>query len=104
MGIQIPLGFADLGFSDPVWQAGIGETVIGVTLLAAGLTARTRLAWLAFWLSALGIAIGLSSQRVQGAARSIHVVMMPLAIIVLVLLVLARRRQPSATRPEGDLG
>jgi hypothetical protein len=103
MSVRIPLGFAELGFSVPVWQAGAGEAIIGVTLLAAGLTARARLSWVGFWMSALGIAIGLTSERVQGAARGIHVVMVPLAAIVFVLLVLTRRRSPSATRPEGGV-
>jgi hypothetical protein len=102
MGVRVPLGFADLRFSVPVWQAGTGETIIGLTLLAAGLTARARLSWVAFWMSALGIAIGLSSQRVQEAARDIHAVMVPLAIIVLVLLVWTRRRHPATARREGD--
>jgi len=102
MGVRVPLGFAELSFSVPVWQAGTGEAIIGVTLLAAGLTTRARLSWVAFWMSALGIAIGLSSERVQGAARNIHVVMVPLAIIVFVLLVWTGRRHPSTTRPQGD--
>ncbi|HZD68051.1 MAG TPA: hypothetical protein VFA45_03745 [Actinomycetes bacterium] len=95
MGVRVPLGFAELRFSVPVWQAGAGEAIIGVTLLAAGITARARLSWVAFWMSALGIAIGLSSQRVQGAARDIHVVMVPLAIIVFVLLVWTGRWLPA---------
>jgi hypothetical protein len=103
MGVQVPLGFATLGFSVPVWQAGTGEAIIGATLLAAGLTARARLSWVGFWMSALGIAIGLTSERVQGAARDIHVVMVPLAIIVLVLLLWTRRRPPSTARAEGGV-
>ena len=103
MGVRVPLGFADLGFSVPVWQAGTGEAIIGATLLAAGLTARARLSWVAFWMSALGIAIGLSSERVQGAARGIHVVMVPLAVIVFVLLLWTRRRHPATTGPEGEM-
>lgn len=43
LGVRVPLGFADLGFSVPIWQAGVGEAVIGGTLLAAGLTGRARL-------------------------------------------------------------
>ena len=103
MGVRVPLGFADLRFSAPVWQAGTGEAIIGVTLLAAGLTARARLSWVAFRMSALGIAFGLSSQRVQGAARDIQVVMVPLAIIGFVLLVWTRRRRPATTRPEAEV-
>lgn len=103
LGVRVPLGFAEVGFSVPVWQAGVGEAVIGGTLLAAGLTARARLSWVAFWMSALGIAIGLSSERVQGAARDLHVVMVPLAVILLVLLLWSRRRHPSTTRAAGGV-
>lgn len=86
MSIHIPLGFATLRFSDPIWQAGTGEAVIGAALLAAGLTGRGRLSWVAWVMSVLGIAVGLSSVRVQGAARDIHVVLVPLAVAVFVLL------------------
>ena len=103
MGVRIPLGFTDLRFSVPVWQAGTGEAIIGATLLAAGLTGRARLSWVAFWMSVLGIAFGLSSQRVQGAARDVHVVLVPLAIIVLVLLVWTRRQRPATNWPEADM-
>ena len=37
--------------------------------------------WTAYVLSALGIAFGLSSARVVGAAREIHLVLVPLAAI-----------------------
>ncbi len=103
LGLQIPLGVARLRFADPIWQAGTGEAVIGMALLVAGLRGRARLAWVALWLSVLGIAVGLSSDRVQGAARSIHLVLVPLAVIVLVLLLQTRRRSvPTAARPEPE--
>jgi membrane protein DedA with SNARE-associated domain len=52
-------------------------------------------------MSVLGIAFGLSSDRVQGAARMIHVVLVPLAVIVLALLWWAgrQRRQRRDARP-----
>lgn len=97
-GAQIPLGVLTLRygvdtlrFDHPVWQAGVGEAVIGVLLLLAALTKSRRVAWIAFVLSVLGIAIGLSSNRVVGAARDIHVVLVPLAVVLLVLLVWTRR-------------
>ncbi|HEY7488625.1 MAG TPA: hypothetical protein VH912_29560 [Streptosporangiaceae bacterium] len=89
-GVEIPLGFGTLRFADPIWQAGTGEAIIGATLLAAGLTGRVRLSWVAWSMSVLGILFGLSSARVQGLARDIHVVLIPLAVLLLVALLLAR--------------
>ncbi|HEY4226737.1 MAG TPA: hypothetical protein VGM49_00230 [Candidatus Limnocylindrales bacterium] len=93
-GAQIPLGFAEVAFPVRVWQAGVGEAVIGVLLLLAAWRATERLAWIAFGASVLGIAFGLASERVQGPARDIHIVLVPVAIVVLFLLV----RQRLATR------
>src|SRR4051812_33630058 len=80
-GLSVPLGVADLVFPVAIWQAGVGEAVIGVALLAAALRDRSRLYWVAYALSVLGIAFGLLSVRVQGPARTIHVVLVPLAIV-----------------------
>jgi hypothetical protein len=91
-GLRIPLGFAELHFPVPLWQAGIGEAVIGLLLLAAALTGRPALAWVAFWLSVAGIVFGLSSARVQGPAREIHLILVPLAVVLFGLL-LGRRQQ-----------
>lgn len=93
-GTRIPLGFTTLRFTPAVWQAGIGEAVIGLLLLAAAVSESRRLAWVAFVLSVLGIVIGLRSTRVVGAARDIHVVLVPFAVLVLALLVWPRRRAP----------
>src|SRR5438477_11294209 len=86
LGTKIPLGFAELSFPVPIWQAGIGEAVIGLTLLAAAVTGRATIAWVAFWLSIVGIVFGLSSAKVQGPARDVHVLLVPLAVIVFGLL------------------
>src|SRR5207244_8604343 len=51
MGATLPLGFAVLNFPVPIWQAGVGEAVIGLVLLASALSGRIRLSWLAFGLS-----------------------------------------------------
>lgn len=95
-GARIPLGFTDLYFPVPVWQAGIGETVIGLALLAAAITGRAAIAWVAFGLSVFGIIFGLSSARVQGPARDIHVVLIPLAVALFGLLLWARRQRLQA--------
>jgi hypothetical protein len=85
-GLHIPLGFAELSFPLPFWQAGIGEAVIGLALLATAVTGRIGVAWVAFWLSVVGIVVGLSSARVQGPARDIHLILVPLAVVVFGLL------------------
>jgi hypothetical protein len=91
-GLEVPLGFTTLRFADSIWQAGTGEVVIAGALIAAGLAAGRRLSWVALVMSVLGIAFGLSSHRVQGAARDLHVVMVALAVLVPALLVVAGRR------------
>src|SRR5207248_2674436 len=60
-GARLPLGFAELSFPVPIWQAGIGEAVIGLALLAAAVAGRATVSWVAFWMSVVGIAFGLSS-------------------------------------------
>lgn len=91
-GAHLPLGFAEVSFADPIWQAGIGEAVIGLTLLAAAASGRTAMAWVALVLSVAGIILGLSSARVQGLARDIHVILVPLAVIIFGLLVWVRQQ------------
>jgi hypothetical protein len=91
-GLEVPLGFTTLRFADSIWQAGTGETVIAAVLLAAGLNGGRRLSRTALMVSALGIAFGLSSHRVQGAARDLHVVMIAFAVLVLALLLVSGRR------------
>jgi heme/copper-type cytochrome/quinol oxidase subunit 1 len=80
-----------LHFAPAVWQAGIGEVVVAIALSGAAVSGRILLGWIGFWFSVLGIVVGLSSHQVQGAARDIHVVLVPLAIVVLVLLIASRR-------------
>ena len=91
-GLEVPLGFTTLRFADSIWQAGTGEIVIGAVLLAAGLTGGRRLSWVALVMSVLGIAFGLSSDRVQGAARDLHVIMIAFAVLLLALLLVTGRR------------
>ena len=91
-GTKIPLDFAELSFPVPIWQAGVGEAVIGLALLTSAATRRATISWAAFWMSVLGIAFGLSSPRVQGLARDVHVILVPLAVIVFGLLLWQRQR------------
>jgi hypothetical protein len=100
MGVQIPLGFTTLAFSDPIWQAGAGEAVIGLALLLAAFRHSSRLSWIAFGMSVLGIVFGLRSVRVVGAARDIHVVLVPLAVILFGILVW-QRAQGRAPKAKG---
>ena len=51
------------------------------------------LAWVALGLSVVGIVFGLSSARVQGPAREIHIVLVPLAVVVFGLLLWARQQR-----------
>ena len=92
LGAKIPLGFTELGFPVPIWQAGIGEAVIGLALLAAAVTGRATIGWVALWMSVVGIVFGLSSSKVQGPARDVHVLLVPLAVIVFGLLMWLRQQ------------
>lgn len=98
-GLRIQLGSVQLAFAPRVWQAGAGEVVIGGILVLAAASGLRRLACTGLVLSALGIAFGLASRAVQGPARAAHLVMVPLALAVLVLLVL--RRPPSVASSGG---
>jgi len=93
-GLRLSFGALDFYFAEPVWQAGAGEAVIGVLLVAAALREGRALYWTAYVLSVLGITFGLSSARVVGAAREIHLVLVPLAAIGLTILAWRRIRRP----------
>ena len=91
MGLRMTLGPIDFYFGEPIWQAGIGEAVIGTLLLLAAARDGLKSYWIAYLLSVLGIVFGLSSARVVGAAREIHVLLVPLAAVGLSLLVWRQR-------------
>src|ERR1035437_7488808 len=44
-GAQLTIGSADLSFPNPIWQAGVGEAVIGLALLAAAFRPYGRGSW-----------------------------------------------------------
>jgi hypothetical protein len=94
-GFKIPVGFTELAFPAHVRQAGIGEAVIASALIAGGVSGRPRLCWVAFWMSVVGIAFGLISRQVQGPAREIHVVLVPLAILLGLGLLWSRQQRGS---------
>ncbi len=87
LGVKIPLGRTEIGFPVAIWQAGVAESIIGLALLAAGVTGSLALSWVSFWMSAFGIAFGLSSPAVQGPPREVHILLVPLAALVFGLLV-----------------
>jgi len=98
-GARTSVGAAHLEFGVPIWQAGLGEAVISVALLIAATTGRPTVAWVALVMSGLGIVFGLSSRQVEGAARDIHVILVPIAIIVLGLLIWATKQEWPRLRP-----
>lgn len=85
-GLRIPIGVTELAFPTPIAAAGIWELAIGATLVAAGVTMHPGLGWLAVGLSIAGIAFGLASPGVEGPARDLHLLLVPLAVVVTVLL------------------
>ncbi len=105
LGLALPLGLAELDFPVPIWQAGIGEAVIGSALLVAAVTGRAAVAWVAFAMSVGGIAFGLASPRVEGPARDIHILLIPMALIVFALLLwqgwVDRRRRSESPAETG---
>lgn len=98
LGVRIPMGPVTLGFPSPVWQAAIGEIVIGSGLIVAARTARPSHALIAALAAALGIAFGLSSQAVVGPAREIHLLLVPLTALVFLDLAATWATRP---RPKG---
>lgn len=96
-GARIPLGFATLAFPAPGPQAGTGEAVIGAALLVAGVTLSRVWSWVAFWLSVMGIAFGLVfTSAAGGPAFQLHLILVPLALVLLGLLVWTRAERVDA--------
>lgn len=101
-GAKIPVGFAELRFSAPLTSTGEDELVIGIILLAAAGVSRLYVYGAAYVLALVGIASGLLSSQVQGLARELHEVMLPLAIAGCALLVLeAKSAYNSRTNRRG---
>jgi hypothetical protein len=102
-GLRITAGPIERWFPVAIWQAGVGEAVIGVALLAAALSDRTRAFSVAYAMSVVGIGFGLLSSRVVGPARDIHLLLVPLAVVGVVALVW-RSRHSSAVLDPGPQG
>ena len=105
-GAKIPVGFAVLGFSMPLTSTGTIETVIGLVLLAGAAVSRPYVYGCAYVLALVGITFGLLSAQVQGLARDLHYVMVPLAIGGCTLLAAEARNtyRSRAYRTVGKLG
>jgi len=91
-GYKIPVGFSELSFSFPSTSIGEFEIVIGLILFSAAVFSRLYIYGGGYLLVIVGIASGLSSAQVQGPARTLHELMLPLAITGIVLLALESRR------------
>lgn len=86
LGARLAVGPVDWYFPSPIAQAGAGEAVIGLALLVAAATMRRSHLSIAYALSIFGITFGLLSQRVVGAPREIHALLVPLAVAGVMLL------------------
>ena len=106
-GARIPLGVTTLAFPTPGPRAAVGEAVIGAALAAAAVTLSLSLSWVAYTLSAIGIAVGLIfTSRTRGPAWDVHLALLALAVIVLGGLIwnaerLARGHRSRATSIAG---
>lgn len=97
LGAQVPLGPVTLAFPVRIVPAGVGEAVIGLALLRAAASQHRGLAWPAFWLSVAGIGFGLVATTVgSGPVWGVHLVLVPLALVVLGLLVWTGRSDAHA--------
>lgn len=90
LGVKIPLGFTNLGFSLPSTSIAEFETAIGLVLLVAGSLSNLYIYGGAYLFAVVGIE-GLLSSDVQGLARSIHEAMIPFALSGCILMVVAAR-------------
>jgi hypothetical protein len=105
-GARIPLGSLSIAYPTAIVAAGIGEAIIAVLLLAAGISGRRSLAWLAFWLSVAGTLFGLvATSSGGGPVWAFHAVEVALALVLLALLLWnAGVEQPERARPRRIIG
>ena len=91
-GIIISLGFTEMGFAVPIWQAGIGEAVIGLVLLIAAATERATLSGWLCGCRSLASPSALAPPRYRGPHATFTVSSVPLALIILGLLMWIRQQ------------
>ena len=99
LGVSFTFGSSVVGFSSPSASIASYELAIGAVLLASAALSNLYLYGGAYLFASVGIAEGLLSPAVQGLARSLHEVMVPLAAIGWAL-VLVETRVVSRTRPK----
>ena len=90
-GARILYGFGEVSFSAPLTSTGLEELIIGLVLVAAAVVSRLYVYVGAYILTLVGIVSGLLSAQVQGLARDLHEVMLPLAVGGCILLALEAR-------------
>jgi hypothetical protein len=91
LGVEVPLGFAELSFSTPMASTAEFEVVIGLVLLIAAVFSRLYSYAGAHILASVGILEGLLSSDVQGLARALHEAMVPLAVVAWTLMAIDAR-------------
>jgi hypothetical protein len=91
-GLKIPIGFTVLSFAVHIQTIAEFEILIGAFLVVAAIIPRLYVYGAAYLLAAVGIAEGLLSLEVQGLARDLHVIMVPLAVAGISMLVIETLR------------
>ncbi len=100
LGVRLPLGFATLGFPQPIPQASVAEGLIGAVLAAAGGTLFFRgydmrgLVWAAYGFALVGTLFGLTIVSLRGLGGpdlAIHFAMLAGLASGLALLFTGRR-------------
>lgn len=88
LGVRIQLGPVALGFQVPSSSIAGFEILIAIVLVAGVLIPNLYLLGAAYLLAAVGVIEGLLSPEVQGLARTVHEVMIPLLVLGWVLTIL----------------
>lgn len=81
MGLNIALGPANLAFSLPSTQIAGFEMVIATLLVAASVYPNEYVVGASYVLATVGIVEGLLSPEVQGSARNLHEIMIPVDLL-----------------------
>ncbi|MDG6998725.1 MAG: hypothetical protein JRN15_06395 [Nitrososphaerota archaeon] len=98
LGAKIPLGSSELTFASPSTSTAEFEIAIALVLLVATALSSLYVYGGAYLFATVGILEGLLSSDVQGLARSIHEVMVPLAIGGWILVVVDAKNTYKARR------